>query len=84
MVLGWDTDGRRLRVAELGTEPLNLVLVDPITGAREQWKKLARSASLDRAGLVSMSMPMFSQDGNSYAYTYHRQLSDLYVVEGLR
>ena len=83
-VVGWDPDGRRLRVAETGSDPLNLLLVNAATGARQPWRKLMRSASLDRAGLVSMSLPRFSRDGYSYAYTYHRQLSDLYVVHGVR
>jgi Tol biopolymer transport system component len=83
-VLGWDPDGTRLRIAETASEPLNLMLLDPYTGDRQPWKRLVRTASLDRAGLMSLSLPRFSRDGRAYAYTYHRQLSDLYVVHGLR
>ncbi len=82
--LGWHTDDKRLRVAEPGSDPLNIVLVDPGTGLKEPWKQLARSAARDRAGLIGMMLPRFSRDGNSYAYTYSRQLSDLYVVDGIK
>jgi Tol biopolymer transport system component len=83
-VLGWDLDGKRLRVVVSSLDPLSVFLLNPATGDKQPWKRVTRSASLDRAGLVSMTLPRFSRNGKSYAYHYHRQLSDLYVVDGLR
>jgi len=55
--------------------------VDLATGRREDWKELAPS---DPAGVKTISPVRFSADGKSYAYSYYRVLSDLYVVEGLK
>jgi hypothetical protein len=38
----------------------------------------------DTAGVVSITPPKITPDGRSYAYSYIRTLSDLYLVEGLR
>jgi hypothetical protein len=36
----------------------------------------------DRAGIVWVE-PLITPDGRGYVYTYHRQLTDLYLVDGL-
>jgi hypothetical protein len=38
----------------------------------------------DVAGVQSVSTVLFSADRESYAYTYYRVLSDLWVVDGLK
>jgi hypothetical protein len=38
----------------------------------------------DPAGVYFMRPPLFSSDGNSYAYSYARLLSDLYLVDGIK
>jgi serine/threonine protein kinase len=81
-VRGWDRDGKGLRIAE-PNDPCTLSLVDPVTGAKQPWRRF--TISIDRAGLINGGCPeLFSDDGDSYAYSYHRQLSELYVIEGLR
>jgi hypothetical protein len=55
--------------------------MDRETGRREPWKELMPS---DSAGLLAIFGAYFSADGRSYAYTYARNLSDLYLVEGVR
>ncbi len=81
-IIGWTPDGRTLRIAD-PKDPCRLSLVDPLTGVTQPWKQF--TISIDRAGLTSGGCPtIFSEDGNSYAYSYHRELSELYVVEGLR
>ena len=38
----------------------------------------------DSSGLLAIFGAYFSADGRSYAYSYERDLSNLYLVEGLR
>jgi len=55
--------------------------VDAATGRREQW---ANIQPLDPAGIMSLNLTNFvvTPDGRGYAYTWHRAVSDLYLVEG--
>jgi len=55
--------------------------VDPTTGARMPWKTLIPS---DRAGIVGVHSVHIGRDGRSYAYSYERRLSELYLLAGLR
>ncbi len=50
------------------------------TGRREVWRELAPP---DPAG-VTFVQPILTRDARAYVYTYHRYLSDLYLVSGLR
>jgi hypothetical protein len=38
----------------------------------------------DSAGVRSINPIVMTPDGKTYVYGYHRILSDLYVVEGLK
>jgi hypothetical protein len=51
------------------------------TGVRTAWRILAPG---DPAGIVEVFNIRVSADANSYAYSYTRQLGELYLVEGLR
>jgi len=55
--------------------------VDVATGRREPWKQITPA---DPAGVVRIPSLQFSADGKSYAYSLGRQLSDLFVVDGLK
>jgi hypothetical protein len=61
--------------------PLKVTRVDLATGKREPFKEIAPA---DPAGAQSVPVIRFSADGKSYAYSVGRQLSDLYVVDGLK
>jgi dipeptidyl aminopeptidase/acylaminoacyl peptidase len=75
---GWITDG--LLVSE--PQALSRVLrVDPLTGQRQVWKEIQPR---DPAGLMNVNPLVTTPDGRAYAYSWHRALSDLYLVEGLR
>jgi len=50
-------------------------------GVREQLKKLTVA---DRVGFLNPPIPVFTPDGRYYAYEQSRQVSDLYLVDGLR
>jgi serine/threonine protein kinase len=51
------------------------------TGRKQLWRELMPP---DPAGVYFIRPPQFSSDGNSYAYSYARLLSDLYVVDGFK
>jgi Tol biopolymer transport system component len=61
--------------------PLEITRVDLATGKREPFKEIVPA---DPAGAQSIPYIKFSADGKSYAYSIGRQLSDLYVVDGLK
>ena len=78
--VGWHDNGRSLYVAR-GELSAEISLVDIATGTRTPWKTLAPS---DRAGITSVRSLRISPDGKSYAYSYTRVLSELYLVDGIK
>jgi hypothetical protein len=52
-----------------------------MTGEKKLWKELVPA---DRAGVYNVNMFDITPDERWYAYSYVRDLSDLYLVEGLR
>jgi Tol biopolymer transport system component len=79
--VGWAADGRSVWVFRRGEIPARIVRLDRATGRRELWKSLRPA---DPAGVLSVTKAAVTPDGRSYAYSYRRVLSDLYLVEGLR
>ena len=79
----WSRDGRSLYVTQRWEffRPVRVLRLDPETGKRELWKELIPE---DSAGAVLMGNVRITPDGRSYAYIYLRELSDLYVAEGLK
>jgi hypothetical protein len=55
--------------------------LDLTTGKRTLWRSLAPA---DPAGVSQIGPIVMTPDGRSYIYGYHRTLSDLYLVEGLK
>ena len=78
---GWSGDGLFLYVHRLGELPANVFRVEIATGKRELWRTLM---SADSAGISSITRVCPTPDGKSYACTYFRNLSDLYLVEGMK
>jgi hypothetical protein len=76
----WSADGRFVYVHKQGTFPARITRVEVATGRREVWRELAPA---DPAG-VTFVRPILTRDARAYVYTYHRYLSDLYLVSGLR
>jgi hypothetical protein len=64
-----------------GELPAKIVRVDVGAGRRTSWKELAPR---DNAGVGGLLNVVITPDGLSYAYSYLRVLSDLYVVEGVK
>jgi eukaryotic-like serine/threonine-protein kinase len=81
--LQWSADGLSLYVrppVELYS-PARVFRLDLKTGNRTLWKELFPE---DSAGVVGTDVIRLTPDGRSYAYSYLRVLSDLYLVDGLK
>jgi serine/threonine protein kinase/Tol biopolymer transport system component len=77
----WSADGKSLYVYQPGVLPAKVAELDLTTGKRTLWRTLAPA---DPAGVSQIGPIVMTPDGASYIYGYHRTLSDLYLVEGLK
>ncbi len=76
---GWSADGRYLFVTVPGGRSKMIDRLEVVTGRRNPWKEITPPDSIGMpAGLL------VSRAGDSYAYSYVLNPSDLYVVEGLK
>ncbi len=73
--------GRYVIGAEHPGVPLKLYRYDTVTGERKPWRDLVPA---DRAGVYVANIFDITPDTHWYAYSYVRDLSDLYLVDGLR
>jgi eukaryotic-like serine/threonine-protein kinase len=78
--LRWTPAGEALFVSKREI-PFTITRVNVSTGARQPWREV-RPLDPDLVG--SVVRIVISPDGLSYAYSYSRILSTLYVAEGLR
>ena len=80
--LAFTPDGRALFVTPWSeTGPVVVERVDLSTRARSRWTEVRAE---DKAGAGPMMPIVITPDGQSYAYSVHRVLSELYLVRGLR
>jgi Tol biopolymer transport system component len=79
--VGWTADGKSLYVFKRGLYPARIFRLDVATGKRELWKELTPP---DPAGISNVTAPAIAADGKTYAYSYNRILSDLFLAEGLK
>jgi len=80
-IIGWGTGGRWLNVYQPGELPAKVYRLDVTTGQRSLWKQLIPS---DPAGVEHVGPILITHDGATCVYGYHRTLSDLYLVEGMK
>jgi hypothetical protein len=80
MIAGFDAAGPGVFLASRGL-PLKIVRYDIASGRLDPWKDIQVS---DPAGVVQLNNIVLTADGKSYAYTFFRMLSRLYVVHGLK
>lgn len=73
--------GRYVFTALRNEIPLKVYRFDPATGEKQLWKELA---PVDRVGVYNTGQLQVTPDGRWYVYSYVRDLSDLYMVEGLK
>jgi hypothetical protein len=81
-VLRWSNADSQLFLKTGGVVvPAKIFRADIETGRTEMWRTLAPS---DLSGLISIYSIALSADGQSYCYSNLRNLSSLFVVEGLK
>jgi eukaryotic-like serine/threonine-protein kinase len=80
LLLAWIDDGLLVSDGPNPTALSKVFLVNPLTGARRLWREIVPP---DAAGIMNVFALMVTPDGRSYAYSWHRALSDLFLVEGL-
>ena len=76
----WTQDGRGLLVVTSDL-PARVFRVDVTTGRRELRKILMPA---DPAGVVNVYPVLVSANEESYIYSYQRDLTDLYLIQGLK
>jgi Tol biopolymer transport system component len=77
----WSPDGRFLFTRRGGEIPARIWRLEISTGKKELVREVAPS---DPAGVTAIESLIVTPDGRSLAYSYLHNLSDLYVVEGLK
>jgi serine/threonine protein kinase len=70
-----------LYVYRPGEFPAKVVKLDLTTGQRPLWRSLAPAHP---AGVSQIGPIVMTPDDSSFIYGYHRTLSELYLVEGLK
>jgi Tol biopolymer transport system component len=79
--VAWSANGRFLYLFRRNTSPPVIDRLELGTRRRTLWKELAPA---DPAGLLGFWAVQLAPDGEAYAYSFWRLLSDLYLAEGLR
>ncbi len=74
-------DGGSLYAYRRGELPARVIRLDLATGEKAVSHELMPA---DPAGVVEVVSVALTPDVSSYAYSYHRILSDLFLVEGIR
>ena len=76
----WGAEGASLLVRQRGSVPARLYELELGSGRRALRKELVPA---ERSGVHEILRVVVTPCGEGYAYTYTRELSDLYVVSGL-
>jgi Tol biopolymer transport system component len=74
-------DAKTLYVRSGRNAPAAIELLDVTSGQRRPWKTLGAG---DRAGQITMYGLAITRDGSTYAYDSFQELTDLFLVEGLK
>jgi Tol biopolymer transport system component len=78
---GWNEDGSAFFVTRKKGEGTAIYSVDVKTGEETLVHEIE---PVDPAGIDDFGFALVSADGRAYAYTVHRTLSTLFLVEGLK
>ena len=79
--VAWTPDGSALYGFRRGQLPGHVFKLDLAKGMRETHRELRPR---DPSGVVEIVSVVQTPDGSGYAYSQHRILSDLFLVDGLR
>jgi Tol biopolymer transport system component len=77
----WSADGRAVYVYHDEKISALVYRLDLATGKRELVTTLAPG---DSAGVTSVLNVRMTADGKTYAYSFLKEMSDLFLVEGVR
>lgn len=77
----WSNETSWIFVAKPNEIPTKIYRLNVENGRRELWMSLSPA---DRTGLDSTSSIRLTPDGKSYAYSYERFISELYLISGLK
>jgi len=80
-LIGWAQDDHTLYIYRPGELPAKVYRLDVTTGQRTLKQQLIPS---DPAGVERIGPILLAANGEACVYGYHRILSDLYLVEGLK
>jgi eukaryotic-like serine/threonine-protein kinase len=78
--IGWSTDDRALYVMRRGRVTVTIERAEIDGSARTPWLTIRPG---DPAGILDLFPVQITPDGETYAYSYRRFLSNLYVINGL-
>ena len=81
VVMRWTPDGRSLYVFKRNELPARVFRLDLGTGKRTPLFSLMPA---DAAGVTRIPIVVMTPDGRAYAYNITRELSDLYLIRGLK
>lgn len=79
-VASWSSDSKAVYVSATGETAVHVYRIEIDTGKRTPFTILSPS---DKAGLTFTALCDVTPDGKFYTYCYNRQLSELFIVEGL-
>jgi Tol biopolymer transport system component len=79
--VAWSLDGSSLYIYRPGELPAKVYRLDLATGQKTFLRQLMPS---DPAGVETIGPILLTPDAKTCVYGYHRTLSDLYLVDGLR
>ncbi len=82
-LIQWSADGRYLYVRGPGDSALEFFRVNLATGRREPWKTIEETDPVGLIGIQPAAVHM-TPDGRSYAYSYWKTLTELYLVDNLK
>ena len=77
----WSADGRSLYTHRGGELPAKIWRLELASGHKELFKEIMPA---DPAGVGSIELIIVTPDGRTIVYNYRNNLSDLYIVGGLK
>jgi hypothetical protein len=79
--IAWIEGGRQILAFARSGPGADVVRLDPATGLSAPVRRLEPS---DPAGVIGIPTVRVTPDGRTWAWSYARNLSELYVAEGLK
>jgi hypothetical protein len=77
----WTSDAHFMYAYQWKQAPVKIYRLNISSGQRQFFKEIMPP---EPSGKCDITRVLFSSDGRSYAYSYTRLLSELYLIKGLR